>query len=157
MLTGCLFENRVGVKIFGDTSDLISLHKTVRKITMVIVDYELDNTNVSNLLVDFLEDIEKAIHRNKGMYYGFQSPWIDLLIVSSLLRSLSEHTVTDDMDKINMHLLEYIIEQTALSVNKQDYIAIINYIEKGVLCVGVKQFVKGFDAIINNKYSYEKH
>nr|WP_068892586.1 hypothetical protein [Pedobacter panaciterrae] len=168
MLTGCLFENRVGVKLLGDTSDLISLHKTVRKITLVIVDYELEDTDVSNILVDFLENIEKAytgiaiseektIHRNQAIYYGFQSSWTELLMVSSLLRLLSEYVVTDELDDINMRLLEYIIRETTSSINKQEYIAINSYIEKGALRVSIKQFIKGFDAMINNKFTYEKH
>lgn len=157
MLTGCLFENRVGVRILGDTSDLISLHKTVRKITVVIVDYELKDTSVSNLLVDFLENIEKAIHRNQTVSDGFESSWTELLIISRLLRLLSGYVVTDELDEINMLLLEYIIGKTISPANEQEYTGLNNYIEQEFLCVNIKQFIKSFDCIINKKHTYEKH
>lgn len=144
MLTGCLFENGVKVRVIGDTSDLISLHETVRKITGVTVDYELKDTSVSNLLVDFLEN-------------GFESSWIELLMISRLLRLLSGYVVTDELDEVNMLLLEHIIRKTISPANEQEYTALNNYIEQEFLCVNIKQFVKNFDCIINKKHIYEKH
>lgn len=155
MLTGCLFENGGGVKILGDTSDLISLHKTVRKITMVIVDYELEDTDVSNLLVDFLENIERAytgaaiaeeklILKNQTIYYGFESSWIELLITSSLLRSLSDYVVTDELDEINMRLLEYITRRTTSTISKEEHLIINDYLGKSFSCINIKQFIKTF-------------
>lgn len=144
MLTGCLFENGVKVRIIGDTSDLISLHETVRKITVVTVDYELKDTSVSNLLVDFLEN-------------GFESSWIELLMISRLLRLLSGYVVTDELDEVNMLLLEHIIRKTISPANEQEYTAFNNYIEQEFLCVNIKQFVKSFDCMINKKHIYEKH
>lgn len=157
MLTGCLFENRVSVRILGDTSDLISLHKTVRRITVVIVDYELNDTSVSNLLVDFLENIEKAIYKNLTVSEGFESSWTELLMISRLLRLLSGYVVTDELDEINMLLLEYIIGKTISPANEQEYIGLNNYIEQEFLCVNIKQFIRSFDCIINKKNTYEKH
>lgn len=161
MLTGCLFNNGVGVKILGDTSDLISLHRTVHKVTILIVDYELEDTEVSNLLVDFLECLEKAytgaalceeklIHKNRAVCYGFEISWIELLMVSNLLRYLSEYLVTDELDEINMRLLEYITRKTISSVSEEEYLIISNYLGKRFSCVNIKQFIKSFNGNIQN-------
>jgi len=161
MLTGCLFNNGAEVKILGDTSDLISLHRTVHKVTMLIVDYELEDTEVSNLLVDFLECLEKAytgaalreeklIHKNRAVGYGFEISWIELLIVSNLLRYLSEYVVTDELDEINMRLLEYITRKTISTVSEEEYLVITNYLGKRFSCVNIKQFIKSFSCNVQN-------
>ncbi|NRF41451.1 DUF6904 family protein [Pedobacter foliorum] len=161
MLTGCLFNNGAGVKILGDTSDLISLHRTVHKVTMLIVDYELEDTEVSTLLVDFLECLEKAytgvalreekiIHKNRVVCYGLEISWIELLMVSNLLRYLADYVVTDELDEINMRLLEYITRKTIATVSEEEYQIISNYLGKRFSYVNIKQFIKSFSCNVQN-------
>ena len=159
MLTGCLFKNGAGVKILGDTSDLISLHRTVHKVTILVVDYELEDTEVSNLLVDFLESVEKAytgvalreeklIHKNRIVCYGFEISWIELLMISRLTRCLSDYVVIDELDDINMQLLEYITRTTLSMVSEEEYLIISNYLGKRFSCVNIKQFIKSFNCSV---------
>jgi hypothetical protein len=161
MLKGCLFENGLGIRLTGDPLDLTALHTTVRKILTVVVDYELQDTDTSNLLVDFLEKIERAysgkelreklfVQRKECTYYGFGCTWIELLMINSLLRSLSDYAVIDDLDEINMQLLEYLCRKALSCIDSKDSIGIHHYIGKRFACLNIKHFIAHFS--YNNDY-----
>ncbi|WP_316811619.1 DUF6904 family protein [Pedobacter heparinus] len=155
MLKGCLFENGSGVRISAELSDLTALHCTVRKILSVVVDYEMEDTDTSNLLVDFLEKIEQAylgkelimksvVQHKDVVQYGFTCNWIELLMINSLLRSLSEYAVTDELDDINMQLLEYLCRKAISGIDKDNTTGIYQYIGKRFACLNIRYFIAHF-------------
>ena len=152
MLKGYLFENGLGLRLSGDVSDLTALHCTIRKVVSVIVDYELRDTAVSNLLIDFLEKIERAysgtefteqlILQNKECtHYGFGCSWMELLMVNGLLRSLADYVVMDELDDINLLVLEYLIRKAVLETDKQEVSLIQHYIGKRLVCLNIRSFL----------------
>lgn len=155
MLKGCLFENGLGLKLYGDPSDLISLHATVRKISTVVNDYELQSTDTSALLVHFLEKIEHAysgkgltekliIQHRQYLYYGFHFTWMESLMINSLLRSLSDYIELDELDEINMQLLEYHCRKALSCVDSKDTLGVHYYIGKKFSCLNIKHFIINF-------------
>ena len=155
MLKGCLFENGSGVKLLGELSDLKTLHHTVRKVMGVVVDYELSSTAASALLVDFLEKIEGAysgrglkeqavIQHTDYTYYGFTCSWMELLMINSLLRSLADYAVTDELDDVNMLLLEHLIRKAVVHMDREDVSGIRHYIGKPFVCLDIRHFITNF-------------
>ncbi|MBB5437502.1 hypothetical protein HDC92_001174 [Pedobacter sp. AK017] len=155
MLKSCLFENGSGIRLSGELSDLIALHGTVRKIISVVVDYELQATDASNLLVDFLEKIEQAylgeelveqyvVQRKPCTHYGFGCSWMEMLMINSLMRSLAEYAVLDELDDINIQLLEYLCRKTLSGIDKADVTGIHHYIGKRFVCLNIRHFIANF-------------
>lgn len=153
MLNGSLLENKSDVKVLGDALDLVTLHQSVRKIMLVIVDYEVQNTQVSDLLVAFLERLELAYVGNdltaeiktcnsQLYYFGFSIPCMELLIVNFLLRSLAGYTVTDLVDKVNVILLENIAVNAVAEAADEDLIAMESHLNDKMDCIDVRQLIR---------------
>lgn len=155
MLKSCLFENGSGVRLTGELSDLTALHGTVRKIVSVVVDYELQATDASNLLVDFLEKIEQAylgkelvaqyiVQYKSCTHYGFGCSWMELLMINGLMRSLAEYAVLDELDDINIQLLEYLCRKALSGIEGADVTGIHHYIGRRFVCLNIRHFVANF-------------
>lgn len=156
MLKGCLFENGAGLELWGELSDLNTLHYTVRKMMSVVVDYELADTAASALLVGFLEKIEGA-YSGRGLKeqtafqhtgytcYGFVCSWMELLMVSSLLRSLADYTITNELDDVNMLLLEGMLRKAVSHPDRGDLSAVHHYIGKPFACRNIRHFIRHFN------------
>lgn len=155
MLKGCVFKNGLWFRLTGDPSDLVALYASVRKLLDLVIEYELHGSDISNLLVGFLEKIESAnlgkaeielveVHGNERAYYGFCCTWMELLMCNNLMRLLSEYTVMDDLDEINMQLLEHLTRKAISQVDREDIGEIYQYIGRSFVCLDIKRFIAGF-------------
>jgi len=161
MLKGCLFENGLGMCFYGDPSDLNSLHVTVRKILTVVVDYDLEDTDVSILLVGFLEKIEQGYSgigltgislsiKGKQMPYCFGCSWIELLTINGLLRTIEDYADTDELDQVNMLLLEYLLAKETSRMEVEDAAIINRCIGRKFSYLSIKQFIADFNYDIDD-------
>lgn len=156
MLTANLYTNKTIIKILGEVSDLKGLHETVRKIMLVVVDYEIGDTHVSDLLVSFLEKIELAYIRNEGLAVH----WTEILMVSSLLRALAGYTVMDDQDEVNLLLLESFTADAVSLADEEAPAEIIRQIKELFNFRSIRQFIACFSCgsihFLPKRYFYER-
>jgi len=156
MLTAKLYTHRTVLSIQGDVSDLKELHETVRKIMLVVADYELQDTHVSNLLVRFLEKIELAYIRNGGLTVH----WVEILMVSSILRALSEYAVMEGSDEVNILLLESFTSQAVVLAEQEAPAEILRQIKELFNFRSIRQFIACFSCssthFLPKSYFYER-
>lgn len=155
MLKGCVIENGLWFRLSGAPSDLIALHGTVRKIQTLVIEYGSRGSDTSNLLVDFMEKIEHAylgktepvkefVYGDERTYCGFSCTWIELLIWSNLMRLMSDYTIMDELDDINMQLLEYLTWKAISNIKKKEISGISQYIGKRFVSLDIKRFIADF-------------
>lgn len=155
MLKGCVIENGLWFRLSGDPSDLIALHDTVRKIQALVIEYGFHDSDTSNLLVDFMKKIEhgysgktesvkESVYVDERNYSGFSCTWIELLICSNLMRLMSDYTIMDELDDINVQLLEYLTCKAISDIDKKEASGISQYIGKRFVCLDIKRFIAEF-------------
>lgn len=164
MLTGN-FENKKRIVISGDVLDLTTLKNTIQKTIELVDAYEVSNTDISKLFRHFFVRLEKAlcaqglmdqrcIGELKLVYFGFNSSWMELLILNNLLQGLSVYLVRDELDEINIMLLGYLCKQGIPEDKKRDASAISHHIHNSFSFTNIKQFINHFKCSV--VYAFEK-
>lgn len=164
MLTGN-FENKKRIVISGDVLDLSVLKNTIQKAIELVDTYETGNTDTSKLLRDFLARLEKALcgqalNQNhvttyKAVEYcGFNSSWMELVLLNNLLQVFSAYMLFDELDEVNLILLGYLCKQAIPADKQKDASAISNHIQNSMPYINIKQFINQFKC--NVVYAFEK-
>lgn len=159
MLTGILLKDRKSICLSGDRSDLASLQQTIAKVTQLFHENKLANTEASQLFSNFQESITTSLYQKPSSFvsaawknghsslpssYSLTGSWTELLIIFNLFVSLSDYIITDASDKVNLLLLENILQNAASVDSPAGSLQRKHFIGKRFVFNNLKSFIKEF-------------
>lgn len=119
-------KSGTGLEVWGDHTDMQSLHQTVHKIADKLQEYDPKFKGPHGILMNFAFEVRKSFEGSRmeksidyevgksSLYVGFNYLWTDLLFVISVLRFNAGFVVMNELDQANLYLLEFNIKESLL-------------------------------------------